>query len=242
MDCGLRISDWALVVVLIVCSCDSREATKPAAPLRDISGNAVVRGKVTFSGTAPVRNQIANAPCHEGQTSIIDESVVIDAHGGLKNVVVSIEGIGPGEPRAEAPLLDQVHCTYVPHVLAVTAGQEMTIRSSDATMHNVHINATKNPAMNFAETSAGEEKRVTFNQPEVLLVKCDVHPWMTSYIAVMENPCFAVTGDDGSFEIKNVPAGTYKIATWHEQFGRLEQSITMDDAKPAEVVLEYGRR
>ena len=105
----------------------------------------------------------------------------------------------------------------------------------------MHLLAEKNPAFNVAMTTAGSERRVRFDQPEIMRVKCDVHPWMTAYVAAVENPFFAFTGDDGSFEIKNLPAGSYKLAAWHELYGRLEQSITLADDKPAEVTMTYGK-
>jgi len=62
---------------------------------------------------------------------------------------------------------------------------------------------------------------------------------MTAYTGVFENPFFAVTGDDGTFEIKGLAAGEYKLIAWHERYGRLEQSITVNEAAPAEASLEY---
>ena len=83
---------------------------------------------------------------------------------------------------------------------------------------------------------------MAFKSPQIIRVKCDVHPWMTAYIGVFENPLFAVTNDDGRFEIKGVPAGSYKLAIWHEQYGRQEQNITVADDKPAEVKVTYGKQ
>jgi plastocyanin len=237
LDFGLRI----LVALLLLTGCDPKSPEKPAAPPRDVSGNSVVRGKILFTGLPPVMKEIPNQPCHEGAPKLTEETVLVGAEGGLKNVLVTIEGIGPSAPKGAAPMLDQVHCRYTPHVLGVTVGEEMVIRSSDATLHNVHITGASGDVMNFGLTSAGAEKRLSFATPGVLRAKCDVHPWMSAYIAVIENPFFAVTGDDGSFEIKNVPAGSFKLVTWHEQYGRLEQPITCSDEKPAEVKLTYGK-
>jgi len=226
-----------ILTSIAIAGCDSKSDQKPAALPRDLSGNAVVRGKILFSGTAPQMKEIPNQPCHDGAPTLTEETVLVGENGGLKNVLVTIEGIGPSITKNAPPVLDQVHCRYVPHLIGLTVGQELTIRSSDATPHNVHIA----DLMNFALTRSGEEKKVSFRSAGVLAVKCDVHPWMSAYIAVVENPFFAITRDDGSFEIKNVPAGSYKLAAWHEQYGRREQSITCSDEKPAEVSLTYGK-
>ncbi len=186
--------------------------------------------------------EIPSAACHDSATAataIMDETAVISSAGGMKNVLICIEGVGPGAPRDPSPVLNQIHCTYVPHVIAVTVGQDLIVRSSDATMHNIHISGSTGDMMNFAQTQPGAEKHISFTQPDILRAKCDVHPWMTAYIAVVENPLFAVTSDDGTFEIKNVPAGSYKLTAWHEQYGRLEQPIVVSDDKPADVTLTY---
>src|SRR5205085_11453199 len=139
------------------------------------------------------------------------------------------EGIGPGAPRGEAPVLDQVGCRYSPHVLGATVGQQIVFRSSDSTPHNVHLMGPDGDLHNFALAAAGQERGLALGKPQLVRVKCDVHPWMTAYIGVFENPFFAVTGDDGSFEIKGVPAGSYKLSIWHEQYGRQEQPVTVAD-------------
>ncbi|MGH9576580.1 MAG: carboxypeptidase regulatory-like domain-containing protein, partial [Terriglobales bacterium] len=58
-------------------------------------------------------------------------------------------------------------------------------------------------------------------------VKCNIHPWMRSYVHVMKHPFFAVTGTDGSFEIKGLPPGDYTLAVWQEKFGTQEQKVTV---------------
>lgn len=237
VSCVLRL----ILLAMLLIGCDSRDGKKITAPPPVIKGNAVIHGTVRLVGTAPKMNAIQGAACDAGSHAIQDETVVIDGAGGLKNVVVTIQGIGPGAGRGETPVLDQVHCTYVPHVLAMTAGQELIVRSSDATVHNVHLIATKNPAMNLAMSRPGTEKRLTLEQPEIITTKCDVHPWMTAYIAVIENPFFAVTSEDGHFEITGLPAGTYKLVAWHELYGQIEQPITLADGRMAEVELKYGK-
>ena len=147
---------------------------------------------------------------------------------------------GPGAPqRRFADARTKIDCRYVPHVMGITAGQEMVIHSSDATVHNVHTGGPAGDLLNLPFTHKGMEKRESFDQPGILRVKCDVHPWMTAYIAVVENPLFAVTGDDGSFEIKNIPAGSYTLSAWHEQYGQMEQKIVVADGKPVDVTLTY---
>ena len=67
-------------------------------------------------------------------------------------------------------------------------------------------------------------------------LKCDVHPWMSAYVGVMSNPFYGVTGDDGAFAIKGLPAGEYEIAAWHEKYGEQTQKIKVGagEAKTAD--------
>ena len=75
-----------------------------------------------------------------------------------------------------------------------------------------------------------KEMEVVFNKPEPMFqVQCDVHPWMKAWIAVLSHPFFAVTGLNGQFEIKNVPAGTYELEAWHERLASKTATVTVTD-------------
>jgi len=205
-------------------------------------GTGSIRGTVKFIGTPPPRAEIPNQPCHEGAGTLKDETVVVNSNGTLANVVLSLTGVAPSDGvDRDAALLDQVNCRYVPHVVAVQVNQKLTIRSSDPkTLHNVHYNPSNNPAGNFGMTQAGAERQVSFHNPEYFRVKCDVHPWMTGYVAVFDHPFFAVSSEtDGSFEIKKIPAGHYTLTAWHEQYGKVEQPVDVTENQAIDVTLEY---
>jgi hypothetical protein len=88
-------------------------------------------------------------------------------------------------------------------------------------------------------TTPGAEKTVTFSQPEIIRIKCDVHPWMTAWVGVMESPFFTVTKEDGAFAIPRVPAGNYTLTAWHERFGQLEQQIEVKETGAVETKFQY---
>ena len=204
-------------------------------------GTATLRGRVKFLGTPPAMKVLKNEPCHEGAPkAILEETVLVGADQGLKNVFVYLEG-GPAVDGATLPpsVLDQVNCQYVPHVVGVVVNQPLKVKSSDPAFHNTHYTPSRNPSENFGLLRAGHEKTVRFSTPEIFHVRCDVHPWMSSYVAVFDNPFFAATSEDGSFELKAIPAGTYMLVAWHELYGELRRSITIADNESITADFEY---
>ena len=206
------------------------------------SGTSIIRGTVTLSGKPPALAMIPNTGCGKGATPFPHESVVVDSAGYLQNVVVYLEDAPPAAPAAELPpvVLDQVNCHFVPHVLALRTGQVLRALSSDPTLHNVHGLCTVNDPFNFGLVAVGQSKDLRFLQPERFPVRCDVHPWMKAYVGIFEHPWFAVTGKDGSFEIKDVPAGQYTLAAWQETYGMLHQKVSAADGKVSKIKFEFN--
>jgi plastocyanin len=218
-------------------SCD-RQADVAAPRPTVAAGTGVVRGVVRFIGTAPVP-KVIGGECCPGSSPVLDESLAVNADGVMKNIVVFIkDGPNIAGPPASDALLTQRNCQYEPHVLAIRTGQNLVVTSHDATLHNVHVEANVNPAQNFSEAE-GATHTVTFQQPELVRIKCDVHAWMTAYAYVFDHPCFAVTGEDGKFEIPHLPAGTYTLVAWQEKLGTQQMSVTVTADKSTEVNIEY---
>jgi hypothetical protein len=106
--------------------------------------------------------------------------------------------------------------------------QDIDIKNDDPTNHNIHPLPKINQEWNESQPPKGDTKTKKFPREEVMIpVKCNVHPWMRAYIAVVHDPFFAVTGEDGAFSIKDLPAGTYTLEAWHETYGTLDQQITV---------------
>jgi hypothetical protein len=113
------------------------------------------------------------------------------------------------------------------------------LQSQDPTMHTVTYAPANNPPQNFSMTAPGAQSTTSFIASEFIHARCDIHPWMNAWIGVFDNPFFAVTGPDGSFQIPRVPAGHYKIAAWHERYGETQQEITVEDGKSVETNFEF---
>ena len=122
------------------------------------------------------------------------------------------------------------------------AGQPLSVRNSDQTLHNVHTYKGASTIFNQAEIPGLPPMMKKFDGPSsIMKFKCDVHPWMTGYVAVTDHPFFAVTGDDGSFTIPNVPAGTYTIEAWHERFGTTTAEVTVVEGQAGRRRSDAGR-
>lgn len=220
-----------------------------ALPLvADASGS--ITGTIKLDGAAPQRQALdmsKDAQCQAfNQNGRLDD-VFLVKDGKVQNVFVYIkEGLGDQKfdiPAGSAMHIDQANCMFTPRVIGVMAGQEFEIRNSDPTLHNVHSLPSASRAFNNAMPFKGMTLKRKFAAPEVMVrIKCDVHPWMAAWVGVLSHPFFAVSGEDGTFTITNVPPGNYTIEAWHEKMGTQTASVTVADgsAATADFTFEAG--
>ena len=206
-----------------------------------------VKGTVKLSGKAPepaTINMKADPYCAK-QPAAKDEEIAAGAGGGLKNVVVRIaKGVSnPPPPPGTPAVVDQNGCRYVPRVQVVQAGQSLEIRNSDSTLHNVHTYKGTATLFNQAHIQGMAPIKKKFpTVGDVVRFKCDVHPWITAYVLVTDNPYYAVSGEDGSFTIADVPAGKYTVEIWHERLGTQTKEVTVADGRPVELNLQFNAK
>lgn len=200
------------------------------------AGAATITGKILYSGPKPVVRHIdmsAVPACQRAHPAPQKaETVVVNPNGTLRYTFVWIKaGLPPNQkfptPAAHAELVQQ-GCMYKPHVLAVMTNQPIDIKNDDPINHNIHPLPKINQEWNESQPPKDDTKIKIFPREEVMIpVKCNVHPWMRAYIAVVHHPFFAVTGADGTYTIKGLPAGTYTLEAWHETYGTMDQRITV---------------
>jgi plastocyanin len=203
--------------------------------------SASITGKITFDGTPPKMKKIktdADPKCAEmhADSPLLSEEVVVNADGTLKNVFVYIKsGLTKTYDKPAIPVeLHQTGCHYVPHVFGMMAGQQLQIVNDDDTLHNIHAMPTdpNNKEFNKGQPNKGMKSSATFAHPEVMVhFKCDVHPWMSAYVGVLDNPFYSVSGDSGTFSLKGLPAGEYEVAVVHEKYGEQVQKIKVGDGE-----------
>jgi plastocyanin len=231
------IAPFAVLLLLVACGPRAPEAPTASAGPPGRLGTAVVSGRVTLTGVPPPNDRVTMttdpfcAGHNPGETEL--PAYAVGPDGALANVLLRVtEGAtGVYAPPAEARRLDQKGCAYSPRVLALMAGQPLDIVSSDATLHNVHAAAKENKAFNLGMPAPGTRYTRTFERPEIVPFKCDVHPWMRAWVAVVAHPFFAVTGPDGRYEIRGLPAGTYTVEAWHERLSPRTFAVTVGDGE-----------
>lgn len=203
-----------------------------------------IKGKVMFAGPVPagakVPVTIDQYLC--GQEKPADDLQVSSARE-IRNAVVWIEN-APAEvaPSATQKVeVDQKGCSFVPRVVVVPAGGTVDFLNSDRLLHNIHATPKANVSFNRTQPM-GRTIPITFAQPEIVRINCDLHSWMTAWVVVAAHRFYAVTGPDGGFSFDGLPPGQYRLQVWHERLGTMPVSVTVGEQQPAQVSVEMKMR
>jgi plastocyanin len=200
------------------------------------SAASTITGTITFAGKVPNLKPLAmdaDPACAKKHSKpVLAEMLALGSGNTMGNILVWVsKGLPAGKtfPVPKTPVtLDQRGCIYVPHVMGIMVGQQYRILNSDGILHNIHTLPKINRSFNRAMPATLKETSTTFEKPEAVFnIKCDVHPWMSAYIAVFTHPFFSTTATDGKFTIAGLDAGTYEITAWHERLGTQSASVTV---------------
>ena len=228
-----RTATAAAVVLLMLAT------TARAYEAETVKDGGTISGKVKFDGKPPARKPVEISKDREvcGAVPHYDESLMVDAGGGIANAVVSLPGIARGAPLTPAKdvKFDQKNCDYTPHVLAFAAGSTVAIINSDGILHSVRTESKRNPALDMAQPAFKRVMVVPVKHPELIAVSCDAHNWMHGWWFVAGNPYYAVTDAGGNFTIKDVPPGTYTLEVWQEKLGTETRKVTVEPGKTVTV-------
>jgi hypothetical protein len=216
---------------------DKAGAAAEAGPAAEPTGFATIKGTIKLSGTAPPRPPLTidkeQNICAPGGKQVLSEKLVVDAAtGGIRDVVIflSDKKFKPGDPKWEHPSFDsqrdaqvefdQKNCLFLSHMFAMRATQKCKVLNSDPIGHNTNIGGGgKAKTENFLVAASSYAMYVPGGEsPEPFAVSCNIHPWMAANMLVRNNPYFAVTKADGTFEIANVPSGVdLEFRIWQEK-------------------------
>lgn len=221
----------------------SSEAPAESAAV-DPANAGGVRGTVNYAGAdadTPIAMS-ADPTCASAHSAAVDTGKYLVKDGKLGNVFVYVKSglTGRFPAPTEAKVLDQQGCLYQPHVMGLQVGQPLKIKNSDPTLHNIHAMPKSNAEFNQGQPIQNMEFDKTFDKAEIMVpIKCDVHPWMSAYVGVVDHPYYAVSGEDGSFSIDKLPAGTYTLEAWHEELGTATQQVTVAANQTADVTFDF---
>lgn len=138
-------------------------------------------------------------------------------------------------------VVDQKNCEFIPYAVALHQDQTIEFKSSDPVNHNVHLQPFTNAPFNLILAAGGSVEKKLVAERRVIPLSCDIHPWMKGWIMVFDHPFFAVTAEDGSFELKGVPAGEHKLVIWQESVGYATpglaqgMSVVVKDGAPTDL-------
>ena len=209
-----------------------------------------IAGRVTMKGSAPARERLEITADQEvcGRTEKLVETLLVSANGGVANAVVHLSEIAKGKPWPPHGELVQQDCQFLPHVLLVPQGGDLRVVNSDRIAHHVRA-VGPNIGLNVMQLRYVEKLLVPrlakSGIPETVAdVWCDIHPWMHAHIVVERHPYYAVTGEDGSFQLADVPPGQYDLEIWHEVLGTATQRVTVspNGETSASIEMELGDR
>ena len=196
-----------------------------------VTDGGTVSGSVKFQGTPPPpeKIEVSKDPETCGKEKVL-ETVQVGPGGGLKGVVVWVDGIAKGKDWGSVANgeVDQAECHYKPYIQIVRTGGEINIKNSDAVLHNIHAYYKDTETLfNLAQPMKGMSTVKKIDKTGPIHFKCDVHSWMSAYAFAVAHPYYVVTADDGSFSLTDVPAGTYKVKAWHPKYGEKTADVTV---------------
>jgi len=191
-----------------------------------VTDGGTISGTVRWSGPAPreLDFPVTKDPqiCDpQGKKTVSLERLIIGPEGGVANTIVYLKNVSAGkalELPEQRRHLDQRRCHYIPHILLVPEKADLQMKSSDATLHTIHMDGAASYNLPFPFQNQISSR--SMSTPGLVNLRCNGgHVWMNAEMMVVPHPYYAVTDESGRFEFTSVPPGTYQIVAWHEGWG-----------------------
>jgi len=238
-----NISPRILTALVALCFCASQAS---AYTVVAVSNGGSIKGTIKASSKQDETRTVSkdNAFCGD---SVPAEKFIIGSDGALQNAVVMLEEIAEGKDFESQGdfMVTNKGCHFVPHVMVAPKGAMMKVRNDDALLHNSHFflvaGEKKRNVINLALPKEGLEisKSKILRKPGLLSLECDAHDFMQAWVWVLEHPYAVVTGSDGSFELSDVPVGSYKLTVWHEALGEKTLDVKVEAGKTTATDLSF---
>jgi len=168
-------------------------------------------------------------------SGLLRDDMIVDDANHLQWAFVSLKSVGiedNGSSSNTQPSVTFSGYRILPHVLGVRLGQDLRVVNDDDSLHAIHIQGA-NASMATIQGHDSTRLPISFaDSSAIRSVRCDIHPWEQAWIGIVGNSHFAVTGPDGSFEIRDVAPGEYLLEAWHERCHPVSRRINIRDGRP----------
>lgn len=209
-----------------------------------VSNGGTIKGVVRLDGALPKLPPPAITKFKDFCKDVPNESVVLGPTRGVRYAVISLEGVSRGRPleREVVHEIDNVKCRFAPRVVAAEVGQFVVFKNSDPILHTAHaLFHDAQPQFNVG-LYPGRVSRKPLTTPGIVNIICEVHPWMSAYIAVSDHPYHSVTDSYGEYLIQDVPPGAYRLKLWHETLGVQEKKIEVRPGSVTEIDFSVAQK
>ena len=209
------------------------------------SNGGTIQGSVEFSGAIIPKDKtfsISSDVKYCGKEKRT-EKYLINAERRIKNVIVFLTDIKAGKsvPAETVSVVDS-KCTFIPHVMIGFKGSQLVVKNEDPVLHTGHIysHIKGKTIFNVALPEKGSTVTKSLTKTGLLELNCDCHPWMESFVYIFDHPYVAITDENGTFVISDIPPGVYTVEAWHETLGTVMlQNVTVQSGKTSTIHLQY---
>lgn len=219
--------------------------TSPARAYKEtsVTDGGSIQGMVVFNGKVPMKTIIPTKDSEICGKKRKEPQILVSDNKGVREAVVYLKGVKEGKAWIEPtqnPVLDQKGCVFSPKVQIIPRGS-IDIVNSDPVLHNTHGYYGRRTAFNLALPNEGQRITKQLKKPGIVKVDCDAHGWMLAHVYVADNPYYALSGADGTFDIADVPPGDYTLVVWQQLTGATETPVTVEAGKATEVSVELKK-
>jgi hypothetical protein len=244
----MKISTLWLLVATALLSSSPSAARQYVESDGQFTGH--LSGTVSLLGSAPAPLQLLITKdlevCGEGYRERVEVNTTDS--GSLRNVVVFIEQVASGKSWTDAEsgdFVNQETCRFLPHVQVIRRNTEIEIINSDSTLHNIHayelIGRARRSLFNISQPDLGPiTQELNPRRGNMVSLECDSHDFMQGWIFVTDHPYATVVDESGSFEMKNIPPGSYSVSAWHPRLGMLSHDTVVVSGSTSELNFEYA--
>lgn len=236
---GKVVAFFGVLILVVLCA-----GASYAYETIEVKNGGSIEGVVEFAGANVPKDEVVTLSSEVkycGKTLPAEKYLIKDKK--IENVAVYLVDIkaGKGVP-GEGVTMTNLKCSFVPHVAVGFQGTKIIQKNDDPIFHNIHTYLNEKTMYNIGLPEKGSSVTKPLLRTGLMEVTCDSHPWMHSYVQILDHPYAAVTNAKGEFVIKDIPAGAYTIEAWHEDLGKIKvANVKVESGKASKTKLEFKK-